>query len=106
MKTNELEDLANKFLRKYGLYQMGWRFVIMQSTKYFGCTSYKTKTIRLSIAFAEVNTLEITRDALIHEIAHAICPFSQTHGNNWQQMASKLGGTTNPFLTKEIVRPL
>jgi len=59
-----------------------------------GVCKMSTKEISLSVSHIENNEIDVVRDTILHEFAHAIAYelFSDTgHGREWKKIARKIG---------------
>lgn len=62
-----------------------WRMSISKKrTPWVGLTSYKNKTISMSLESLYFDTNETVLDTVNHEIAHVLAPYDNRHGNEWK----------------------
>lgn len=91
MKKEQVEEMANSFLKHHGLYD--WKFRWLKNLKSFwraGQCDYKKKEIALSPKFAEFNYPVLIKQTILHEIAHALRP-RHHHNKHWKLTARQLG---------------
>lgn len=68
-----------------------WRFEFDTARVTFGRCNYSRRKITLSRALVSINDEANVRDTILHEIAHALCPFNAGHSSIWKQMARYVG---------------
>jgi hypothetical protein len=100
----DAQQLCDKKLKEYGLYQKGWRTVFTKSEKYIGRCWHDVKRIELSLIHLNSRSEADLMDTIIHEIAHAICGQKEAHGPDWENQC-KLMGLSNPKACGEYVNP-
>ena len=71
-----------------------WKFKFHDSREYIGHTNYDDATISIATAYAKSHSKATIYDALMHEIAHALCP-KAGHNYIWYEICRRLGQT--PF---------
>jgi predicted SprT family Zn-dependent metalloprotease len=69
----------------------GWRFEWGRGYRTLGTCVYRTKTIRISRPYAEVNEEKQVEQTVIHEVAHAVAGPYAKHGPEWKRVARNLG---------------
>ena len=97
-KLKLVEDLANELFAKdeisiighRTLKGKGWVFEWDNAKSRMGCSKYTKKIISMSKPLAQVNSDEENVDTLLHEIAHALCPFPG-HNKVWQNLCLDIG---------------
>jgi predicted SprT family Zn-dependent metalloprotease len=82
-------ELALHLLRDHGL--RDWSFAFNRSKRQMGCCRYGPKVIELSRHFVERNDLDLVRDTLLHEIAHALVGLGHGHDAVWKAMCLRVG---------------
>lgn len=89
MNLNDAERLARKLMSEWlgAGYFFGWS----NRRGAAGDYNYRTRTIRLSKPFVEINQREIVENTILHEIAHAIGTPEDGHGPNWKRNARRVG---------------
>lgn len=89
MNTHEAETLARELMLKHGL--IGWRFCWLDSLSLCGQCRHDSKQILLSVKYVMHNPVELVRDTILHEIAHAICGYLHGHDEVWKAKALEIG---------------
>lgn len=85
----QAQELAIRLLAVHGL--SDWSFAFNRSKRQMGCCLYGPQTIELSHHFVERNTLDLIRDTLLHEIAHALVDPGHGHDAVWKAMCLRVG---------------
>lgn len=84
----EIERKANHLIQIYcPQYKLKW----MNRKRSLGYCDYDTKEIALSKFHALKNPLEVTRNTVLHEIAHALAGYEANHGPKWKAICRKIG---------------
>lgn len=86
MYLKDVELLATQLIYKH---IPDWGFKFNNRLNALGVCDYNTKTIYIS-RVAEKQTLEMVRDTILHEIAHALTP-GDGHGFQWADKCKELG---------------
>lgn len=89
MKLHEVIILADKLLKKYNLHD--WDFTFDRAKKRFWSCNYSRKVITISNHLAKINSEELVKNTILHEIAHAICGKDEWHWKKWKEIAKKIG---------------
>jgi predicted SprT family Zn-dependent metalloprotease len=86
----DIHVLALELMAENGL--RDWSFTIDRAKTRAGLCNYTTKTISISEHYMTnpKTTPNHIRDALLHEIAHALTPGSK-HGVHWKRKALEIG---------------
>jgi predicted SprT family Zn-dependent metalloprotease len=79
-----------------------WRFDFDRAKRRLGCCHYGTRTITLSRPLTQLNTVDVVRDTLLHEIAHALAP-GAGHGPRWKRTAAQLGAVPRSCASADSV---
>ena len=95
MNLNRAQDLALDLMYQHGITQQGWRFKFDRAVRRIGACHHRTKRISLSQYATSVNDEVAVRNTILHEIAHAICGFSEGHGPVWKAKCLEIGGDGN-----------
>jgi hypothetical protein len=97
-------QMANSLLEFHGLKDQGWRFAFDDSVSHFGCCSYREKVIYLSRPMTLTITEDKTKDTILHEVAHGLCP-GHNHDDEWKRVAKSIGcrGERCGNITKEAI---
>lgn len=102
MDVLEALKSARELMDQHGLND--WRIQTMEGRRHFGKCCYDIKTIRLSEVLITLNSFEVVKDVIIHEIAHAKLTFEDGHSKKWRDYAKSIGGT-GERLCRGIVTP-
>jgi predicted SprT family Zn-dependent metalloprotease len=93
-KLIEVHNLAFKLMDEFGLVSEGWGFRFNNRKNTLGCctrTRYDGNYIQLSKYWVmELPMDEIVR-TIKHEIAHALAPAKEGHGEIWKEMCRVVG---------------
>lgn len=93
-KFNQLKREGLQILELYNDYKgvdtSKWKIELNNTKHFIGLCKYKLKTIYLSKPYLELNSIEIMRDTLLHEIAHIFNP-RDGHGSNFKHTCHTLG---------------
>ena len=87
----QVKELAKELFSQHGLDKDGWKLDFDNAIRRNGCCSYSTKTISLSRHYIKLNTPELVKDTLLHEIAHALTPNDRGHGRSWKLKCAEIG---------------
>lgn len=80
-----------------------WHFEFDTAKVTFGRCNYSRRKITLSRALVTINNETEVRDTILHEIAHALCPFNAGHGDVWKAMARAVGARpVRCYSSKEV----
>jgi len=90
MNTTKAYGLAVKLLDEHDLLETGWTFKFDRSVRRFGQCNYTDRTISLSEKLTELNTEEVVKETLLHEIAHALTRGCH-HNHIWKAVAKSIG---------------
>ncbi len=91
MLLNEGCFLAQQLLMQHGLAASGWRFALDRAKRRNGCCKYREKEISLSEFYITNNVVELVRDTILHEIAHALVGPGHHHNHVWKAMCVRVG---------------
>ena len=86
--------LGRKLLDKYGLHDWGIDVCNLRNSDLFPtkiCGSRGLCTQALKIIRIDCNEDRSFRQTLLHEIAHALCAASESHGEAWLRRAAEVG---------------
>lgn len=104
MNTQKAKTYAQEMVRIY----LGddWTFMYDLRIDRFGSTQFERKIISLSNPFVLMNRPAYVREALLHEIAHAMTGAeSRDHGEGWYFTNLKIGGSGEPHINPKVTRP-
>ena len=99
----EVQKLARELMDTWGLKH--WVFKFDGGKRRYGCCHYGTLTISLSRHLVKLNSLEDTRDTILHEIAHALAGPSANHGPKWREQCIKVGAKPKTCHTSQVAEP-
>lgn len=85
---NDIEHHSKILIAKYC---PDFKFVWMNKKTVLGTCSSKRKEIALSKFHAAKNPLAVTKDVVLHEIAHALVGAKHGHDKVWKAMCIKIG---------------
>ena len=97
MTLKQTRKLALGLFKVHGL--KGWKLSFSVSVDVIGACLHERKTIYVSGPLAFVNSEEVMREALLHEIAHALLPARAGHGKKWKVLAKKIGAGNRPYFS-------
>lgn len=81
------------------LYSFGW----CNHVKAAGICDYQNRTIWLSRPVTLLNTEEMVRNTILHEIAHALTP-GDGHGHQWKAACVRIGANPSRLLYEDGVK--
>jgi predicted SprT family Zn-dependent metalloprotease len=93
--------MANGMIYDYNL--KGWKFAWNASKTKGGYCSYLKRTISLSLYYVRNNTMEEIRNALLHEVAHALAGMGTHHGQQWKEKCINLGVEPKRLLDPDVI---
>jgi len=104
MNIINAEYMAKQLIIKHGV--ANYAFSFMKTRRNFsaaGNCNWKEKTIKLQPTFVKLNSYEIVRNTILHEIAHALKP---RHGHNkfWKRTAENIGCNGTRCYGKEVLK--
>jgi predicted SprT family Zn-dependent metalloprotease len=103
MNLLEAQILTLDLMRTHGLTDVG--FAWHQKACVFGDYIERTvrgtgvvvsRTIRLSKRLTRTNSVDVVKDVILHEIAHALAGHSAAHGPTWKSMCLRVGAVPEP----------
>ena len=99
-----MNDIANKLiiiqqfaieqLKRWGLtgdYNNDWCMVWDKSVRRYGQCRYHKQEVGISKHMTKLNSIEETKDVVLHEIAHALTGMGHGHDVVWKRMCVKVG---------------
>ncbi len=89
MQHQEAAELAAALMARWGL--EGWRFEFDHAVRRFGHCRFEARTISLSRHLVALNELDLVRDTILHEIAHALVGPGHGHDAVWRQKCLEVG---------------
>jgi predicted SprT family Zn-dependent metalloprotease len=98
--TDAAHRLARDLMDRHGLSDWALRFD--RARRRLGCCHYGSRTISLSRHLVALNPVEVVRDTVLHEIAHAQTP-GAGHGPAWRARAAALGAAPRACVAADAV---
>lgn len=95
VRQYDAQQMCDKKLQEYGLYQKGWRTVFTKSEQYIGRCWQDAKRIELSLIHLNSRSEADLFDTILHEIAHALVGPDKGHGEEWKSKCIEIG-LSNP----------
>jgi predicted SprT family Zn-dependent metalloprotease len=86
---DEVLKLGNSYLKTYNL--KGWKFNLDRSKKRAGACNFIKKKITVSTHFSVKCSFDVLKNAILHEIAHAIVGQGNGHNDIWKKKALEIG---------------
>lgn len=99
-----IKEYAEQLLEEHGLAEKGWVFIFDRAPKRYGQCVYTKKHISVSRQLTELNTVERTKETVVHELAHALTPGAH-HGPAWQEKCRELGIEPERCYGDEVIQP-
>lgn len=91
-KFETLENFANAKLDEWGCSDKGWKFCWdKRPVRRYGQCRYSRREIGLSVKLVSINTIQRSKDTILHEIAHILAGSSNRHNKVWKRWAAKVG---------------
>ena len=102
IKLYEIKKYALEQMEKWDLIAQGWSFVWdTRAVRRYGQCRYRSKQIGITKKLANINTIEETKDVVLHEIAHALVGRGHGHDFVWKRMCRKGGAKPERCYTPE-----
>ncbi len=89
MSLEEARELALQLMKQHGL--EFWRFEFDRAKRRFGSCQFATRRITLSKHLVLLNDIELVKNTILHEIAHALVNPRYGHNWVWRQKALEIG---------------
>lgn len=106
MTHNKALELGKELLTKHNL--TAWQVKIKYSTSVLALCDYAKQTIYLTPKLLNWTNDEKIKDAILHEIAHALVGYGHAHDEVWTNMFTSIGGTGDARMsihTEELTAP-
>ena len=88
----EIQQFAMEQMEKWGLIEENWTFVWdNRAVRRYGQCRYRQREIGVTKKLALINTIEESKDVVLHEIAHALTGRGHGHDAVWKRMCVKVG---------------
>jgi len=91
MELVKAAEYAGFKMIEHGLMDKGWKFQFDTAVRTFGYCHHGKRTISLSKPLTELNDEQEVKDTILHELAHALCPRGEGHGELWKQKCREIG---------------
>ena len=98
-----VESLCQEALVAYNL--SGWEVRWDRAKRRAGYCSHRDKAISFSRVLVPLYPVEVLRDVVLHEVAHAIAGPRAAHGAAWKKVAQELGATPKAMLPNWLPAP-
>lgn len=89
METYDASRLARTLMNQHGLGH--WIFEFSRAERINGDCSHHHQRIRLSRHYVQLNSEELVRDTILHEIAHALVGPGHGHDHAWKRKCVEIG---------------
>lgn len=103
MMCQDAKQLALQLMQKHQL--KDWKFEFNSRKRSLGNVNLESKTIYLSSIYTQLNSEEIVKNVILHEIAHALLPKYENHGKAWKAKAIEIGCQPSRICTT-CIRPI
>ena len=91
-KLIEIHQFAMEQMEKWWLIEENWTFVWdNRAVRRYGQCRYHKREIGVTKKLALINTIEESKDVVLHEIAHALTGRGHGHDHVWKRMCRKVG---------------
>lgn len=90
MDLAEARELALQLMKKHGL-EYRWRFDFDNAKRRLGACHHEYNCITLSKHLVLLNDIDVVRNTILHEIAHALVDPKYGHNWVWRQKALEIG---------------
>jgi len=88
----EIREFALERMEKWGLIKENWKFVWdNKAVRRYGQCRYGRKEVGLTKKLVSLNTIEESKDVVLHEIAHALAGSGHGHDALWRRWCVKVG---------------
>ena len=105
IKLHKVKEFAIMELKKWGLtgsHNNDWCFVWdTKAVRRYGQCRYHKQEISVSKQLANLNSIEESKDVVLHEIAHALTGIGHGHDAVWKRMCVKVGARPERCYTPE-----
>ena len=87
----DAQNISDTALRKYKLWEQGWRTNFTKVTNYIALCDHTNKRIIISIPHLNARSEAELTDTVLHEVAHALVGPGHGHDEVWQAKAIEIG---------------
>ena len=92
IKLHKVKEFALQKMEEWGLIEEGWSFVWdTRAVRRYGQCRYRQREIGVTMVLANLNTIEESKDVVLHEIAHALTGPGHGHDWAWKQKCVLVG---------------
>lgn len=111
MEKQQAQELIDDIWQQLSVsfpFLKGWRTGLDYAKRRAGICKISTKEINISLWHIEHNELEVVKDTILHEFAHAIAYEkygAMNHGSQWQQVAVEIGATPKATGNFKLPKP-
>ena len=86
----EIQQFAMEQMEKWGLIEKNWTFVWdTRAVRRYGQCRHRKREIGITKKLVLINTIEESKDVVLHEIAHALTGAGHGHDAAWKRMCVK-----------------
>lgn len=89
--AREFGAMVREIMTQHNLFELGWDYGLDRAKRRLGLCDYSEKMLVFSLPIIEANSLDILRDTVLHETAHALVGRGHGHSNVWKMMAMSIG---------------
>ena len=100
----EARELALGLMKQHGL--EFWHFEFDRAKKRFGSCQFRYRLITLSKPLVLINDIDVVKNTILHEIAHALVNPKYLHNWVWRQKAIEIGCDGNRCHDSNKVNPV
>ena len=87
------QRLGGALMHQHGLVVQCWHFKLDKAKTRCGICYHSLRTIALSTDYVTLNSEELIRDTILHEIAHALRGPEHGHDIVWEMKAKSIGSS-------------
>ena len=87
----QFAEMVKYYMEKHRLFDMGWDYDYDRAKKRLGLCKYGPKLLTFSLPFIDINTIDVMRNTVLHEVSHALAGYKAGHGYVWQRKAIEIG---------------
>lgn len=92
IRQYDAQEMTDVELRRYGLWQIGWRTAFTKSTEYIAACYFDSKRIAISIPALNARSEPELKQTILHEVAHALVGYGHGHDEVWIKKCEEIGG--------------